>query len=381
MANASTAGATAPKTPPHGVNSEPELNSAALAVGPAAIWPEEEGEREAEILQNVYEIAKNDEEGGMKRHVPMMVWFHEFEDTSTAKIRSALANDGAESGKRVLYINVSRKLLPMMKLSGKEFLSAWWQSVLCRLFFLALLLYLLTATLGHQALWKEGVHHCQVSPSNLMVYQTSSDGRWIGVLNDFDLSSTPSGQERTWTVPFMANELLTKEAIEGEVKHRYQHDAESFIWVLTWVCLRYQNGRLLRKGRPLDEWLKVDVNGCREKKTDFLFNVAQSCLLLVNEFYAKPKTGHPKADDSEADDSEVDDSEAEDSEADDFGAVDFEADDFEADDSAADDSEADDSKADNHVSDYLTDAIVFKTWLKENIPRRRRSQKPPVVTV
>ncbi|KAG1741282.1 hypothetical protein EDB19DRAFT_2024649 [Suillus lakei] len=284
MAN-TTAGATAPKTPPHGVNSEPELNSAALAVGPAAIWPEEEREREAEILQNVYEIAKSGEEGGMKRHVPMMVWFHEFEDTSTAKIRSALANDGAESGKRVLYINVSRKLLPMMKLSGKEFLSAWWQSVLC-----------------HQALWKEGVHHCQVSPSNLMVYQTSSDGRWIGVLNDFDLSSTPSGQERTWTVPFMANELLTKEAIEGEVKHLYQHDAESFIWVLTWVSLRYQNGELLSKGRLLDNWLTGDAIQCRKKKFDFLimgrddiepssshhknWDIAQSCLDTLGSHYA-----------------------------------------------------------------------------------------------
>ncbi|KAG1799527.1 uncharacterized protein BJ212DRAFT_1251972, partial [Suillus subaureus] len=60
-----------------------------------------------------------------------------------------------------------------------------------------------------------------------------------GILNDFDLSSTqdsPSGQEHTGTVPFMAIELLMKEAIEGQVKHLYQHDAESFIWVLTWVC-------------------------------------------------------------------------------------------------------------------------------------------------
>ncbi|KAG1741274.1 hypothetical protein EDB19DRAFT_1850970 [Suillus lakei] len=316
-----------------------------------------------------------------------MVWFHKFEDTSTANIRRALGLKDAERGRRVLYIIVFRKLYPITKLSDNMFLTAWWQIVVC-----------------HYAIWNKGVYHRDISPSNLMVYRTL-DGRCIGVLNDFDLSSTqdcPSGREHTVTIPFMANELLTKAAIEGKVKHRYQHGAESFIWVLTWVCLRYRNGQLLRKGRPLDEWLKLDVNGCREKKTDFLFNgthiikpsrshkrnwtVAQSCLLLVNEFYAKPKTGHPKADDSEADDSEVDDSEAEDSEAEDSEAEDSEAEDseavdFEADDSAADDSEADDSKVDNHVSDYLTDAIVFKTWLKENIPRRRRSQKPPVVTV
>ncbi|KAG1741268.1 hypothetical protein EDB19DRAFT_1705072 [Suillus lakei] len=64
-----------------------------------------------------------------------------------------------------------------------------------------------------------------------MVYKTS-DGRFIGVLNDFDFSSTrdgPSGNERTGTVPFMALNLLTKEAIQGEMEHVYQHDAESFI--------------------------------------------------------------------------------------------------------------------------------------------------------
>jgi hypothetical protein len=68
-----------------------------------------------------------------------------------------------------------------------------------------------------------------------MIYKTLG-GRWIGVLNDFDLSSTqdtPLGQERTGTVPFMAQHLLSEEGIIGEVKHLYQHDAESFIWVLT----------------------------------------------------------------------------------------------------------------------------------------------------
>jgi hypothetical protein len=114
---------------------------------------------------------------------------------------------------------------------------------------------------GHYVLWEKQVHHRDISPSNLMVYKTS-DGRYIGVLNDFDLSSTrdtPSGQERTGTVPFMALRLLKKDAIEGKVQHLYQHDAESFLWVFAWVCLRYEGGRLLRKGRPLDEWLKLDA--------------------------------------------------------------------------------------------------------------------------
>jgi hypothetical protein len=104
-----------------------------------------------------------------------------------------------------------------------------------------------------------------------MVYRLC--GRFIGVLNDYDLSSLkrdgPSGLERTGTVPFMAANLLTRQAIAGKVEHVYAHDAESFIWALTWICLRYENGKLLSKNRPLEEWLKVDALVCAEKKAHF----------------------------------------------------------------------------------------------------------------
>ncbi|KIK31666.1 hypothetical protein CY34DRAFT_102938, partial [Suillus luteus UH-Slu-Lm8-n1] len=168
---------------------------------------------------------------------------------------------------------------------------------------------------GHYALWENQVHHRDVSPSNLMVYKTS-DGRYIGVLNDFDLSSTqetPSGQERTGTVPFMAIELLTKNAIEGKVQHLYQHDAESFLWVFAWVCLRYEGGRLLRKGRPLDQWLKFDAIQCHDKKTGFLtthrhdmtpsqshkknWDIAQFCLDVLGSYYSLRPILRPKLED------------------------------------------------------------------------------------
>ncbi|KAG1803660.1 uncharacterized protein HD556DRAFT_1437417 [Suillus plorans] len=219
-------------------------------------WPEEERESEGEILQKVYEVAKEDKEGKVKYHVPEMVWSHKFEDTSTANIRRALGLKDAERGRRILYIIVFRKLEPITNLSGKQFLTAWWHTVVC-----------------HYALWGNKVYHRDISPSNLMVYKTSDD-QYIGVLNDFDLSLTqdsPLGQELMGTAPFMANELLTEKAMEGQVEHLYQHDAESFIWVLTWVCLRYHEGHLLHKGRPLDEWLKVNPIQCRKEKGDFLF--------------------------------------------------------------------------------------------------------------
>ncbi|KIK40978.1 hypothetical protein CY34DRAFT_13333 [Suillus luteus UH-Slu-Lm8-n1] len=158
------------------------------------LWPEEERESEAKILQKVYEIAKKDTEGKMKHHVPEM-------------------------------------------LKGQKLLSAWWDIVVC-----------------HYALWGNDVHHRDINPSNLMVYKTLD---------------SPSGLERTGTVPVMAIELLPKEAIEGKVKHLYRHDTESFLWVLTWSSLRYKEGQLLRKGKPLDEWLKLDAIECHDEKTGF----------------------------------------------------------------------------------------------------------------
>ena len=131
-----------------------------------------------------------------------------------------------------------------------------------------------------------------------------ADGQWAGVFNDYDLSSTPddgpSGNERTGTVPFMALALLTPQAIEEKVEHLYQHDAESLIWVLTWVCLRYEDGKV-RSDRPLDAWLKADAIGCKKAKKDFLgggcqdaqpspshetnWEVVLSCLTHVSAMY------------------------------------------------------------------------------------------------
>jgi hypothetical protein len=137
----------------------------------------------------------------------------------------------ANPGSRVLTIIVSRKLLPITVLSGKEFLAAWWQIVKSRVFPSPARYYSSTTSTGHYALWKIGVHHRDVNPSNLTGYRLC--GRFIGVVNDWDLSSvrrdSPSGLERMGTVPFMALDLLTPKAIAGKVEHMYVHDAESFI--------------------------------------------------------------------------------------------------------------------------------------------------------
>ncbi|KAG2067170.1 hypothetical protein BDR04DRAFT_1105526 [Suillus decipiens] len=287
-----SAAGTAPKTSPHGINSTSGLNSTPLVVGSAAVsehistlgvrvhnvcpwithdvdnyrkcdadamlqellcgFEERPSSEKSKLLQDslkaVLEICHNTPE----------ITDNLTELTSTGKIRKSLGiqDPDGERGSRVLYIIVFRKLVPITSLSGDEFLSAWWQVVLC-----------------HHTLWKHNVQHRDISPSNIMVYWLN--GQWIGVLNDYDLSSIecdgPSGKERTGTVPFMAIDLLTKNAIPGKVTHLYRHDAESLVWVLIWVCLRYQGGKLMSNGRLLDDWLKVDAKGCKKKKSDFIW--------------------------------------------------------------------------------------------------------------
>jgi hypothetical protein len=106
----------------------------------------------------------------------------------------------------------------------------------------------------------------------------------------------------------MAIDLLEDEAIEGKVQHLYHHDAESLIWVLAWVCLRYEDGKL-RSSRALDEWLKADAKQCREKKTYFLlvehrkaqpspshksnWETGRACLRQVGRFYTEDPTSPP----------------------------------------------------------------------------------------
>ncbi|KAG1861393.1 hypothetical protein C8R48DRAFT_774142 [Suillus tomentosus] len=223
------------------------------------------------------------------------------EHIHTLGVKKALGIDHRDN--RVIRIILLRKLDPITTLSDKEFLLAWWEVVKCKC---------------HRALWKRGVHHRNVSPSNIMGYRFG--GRFISVLNDFDLSSiiqsvssiqdAPQGFERTGTVPFMSLHLLTRKAIAGQVEQLYYHDAESFIWVLTWICLRYENGELLRRNRPLDEWLTVDARGCHGKKASYLatadeicptrsheanFKVVMRCLEVIHK-YSGPFTSVPADD-------------------------------------------------------------------------------------
>ncbi|KAG1903595.1 uncharacterized protein F5891DRAFT_1210137 [Suillus fuscotomentosus] len=220
-------------------------------------WGDASRTSEPDILNKVREIAEVHDT--VKDYIPELLWHHRFMNPTSA-IREALGVPEPTTGSRVLYILVFRKLLPITKLQGKELFDVWRQCISC-----------------HLTLWKEGVYHRDVSPGNLMWYW--KDKKRIGVLNDYDISSLandqgPRGNERTGTVPFMARELLTEDGQRGKVKHLYRHDVESFMWVFTWICLRYREGVLLsRRLRPFDEWATLGAVACGEKKLVFLNNM------------------------------------------------------------------------------------------------------------
>jgi len=73
----------------------------------------------------------------------------------------------------------------------------------------------------------------------------------------------------------MAIDLL--DAIEyGESLQRlYRHDAESFAWVLLWICTRYNKGLLIEHA-PLEEWTTMTFRQCADNKANIKLSRLQA---------------------------------------------------------------------------------------------------------
>ncbi len=103
--------------------------------------------------------------------------------------------------------------------------------------------------------------------------------RKCGVLTDFDLSiiawrERVLGTDRTGTIPFMALDLLCKEYWAGKVTRRYHHELEAFIWMLPFVVLGYDNGKLDPKNQFIKDWITSDYLTCMKNKLAFIMGQA-----------------------------------------------------------------------------------------------------------
>ena len=100
-----------------------------------------------------------------------------------------------------------------------------------------------------------------------------------GVLNDFDLSTimqpgdrnpNRQGLERTGTLPFMAVELLHQKGFDGKIPRRYDHELESFVWVLVWVSRCVAGGEECKRPQRLKEWLGHNNDEVYKSKLAFI---------------------------------------------------------------------------------------------------------------
>jgi len=110
--------------------------------------------------------------------------------------------------------------------------------------------------------------HRDISLNNLML-RVEGD-KVYGVLNDFDLAvlrdvQSPSSKQRTGTKPFMAIDLLHRDA----PIHMYRHDLESMFYVLLWITSRFHNGEEIANP-PLQDWADKDGMALLDRKRGFI---------------------------------------------------------------------------------------------------------------
>jgi hypothetical protein len=107
---------------------------------------------------------------------------------------------------------------------------------------------------------KAGLLQGDISTGNLIVNDDEENRSWPAFLIDLDLAikqqrERPSGARgKTGTRAFMAVGLLLGE------KHNFNHDLESFFWVLFWICIHYNGTESKSRTVPqFEKWNYVDT--------------------------------------------------------------------------------------------------------------------------
>ncbi|KAG2004791.1 other/FunK1 protein kinase [Coprinopsis cinerea AmutBmut pab1-1] len=112
----------------------------------------------------------------------------------------------------------------------------------------------------------------------------------VGILNDWDTASFLNGanqvpqsaaQNRTGTPPFMSDHLLYGQAptttsrfkrkATEPVRHSYQHDVESFFYILLWAAIHYRfDGTKDDTPSRVDNWASSNVEAVRRWKVEVM---------------------------------------------------------------------------------------------------------------
>ncbi|KAJ7493595.1 hypothetical protein FB451DRAFT_1020824 [Mycena latifolia] len=110
------------------------------------------------------------------------------------------------------------------------------------------------------------VVHGDISLGSLKYYLR--DGQIIGVLTDFDFSSSqPTRLPRTG-LPFRTIDPL----VPNPLPHLYRHDLESLFYIVLWIVATYHDGQRVANP-PLRAWKYLGVADLQKEKRSFLMSV------------------------------------------------------------------------------------------------------------
>ncbi|KAJ7109906.1 hypothetical protein C8R44DRAFT_743248 [Mycena epipterygia] len=222
-----------------------------------AYWPDVARLPEHEVVQSAYRVCPKDPD--VVDHLPYVFGSRDDTEFATGRIRTALAVKSISRG-RVLRLIAFEELYRLQDQPTEIGMHLILEAMKC-----------------HYTLWVNKIHHTDISLDNIMVRRRRTrdnhEPRLLGVVNDWDLASTPNSAhpllERTGTIPYMHPELLTAAYWDGKVPRLYLHDNTSFIWVMAFLFLRYDNGKIINTPTlPLDDLITNNYEMARMIKND-----------------------------------------------------------------------------------------------------------------